>query len=125
MEPALFTVKQESLCSQNTTYFTVDHLFHCKVFEAGGVEKYIYTEGEGEGDGARGTMYRKRGVMYTSVFLDYSFFFATVNSTTGTRKPAFVPLSLLEDEESRDFLDSKEAPLPWVLPASSSLPVTS
>lgn len=61
--------------------------------------------------------------MYTKAC--YSFFVETTTSTSGSCMPTFVPLSLLEEEDSLDFLEAKDTPLPCNLPASSSLPVTS
>lgn len=61
--------------------------------------------------------------MYTKAC--YSLFVETTTSTSGSWMPTFVPLSLLEEEDSRDFLEAKDTPLPCNLPASSSLPVTS
>lgn len=55
----------------------------------------------------------------------YSFFVETAISTSGSWMPTLVPLSLLEEEDSRDFFEAKDTPLPCNLPASSSLPVTS
>lgn len=55
----------------------------------------------------------------------YSFLVDTDSSTSGRWMPTLAPLSLLEEEESRDFLEAKDTPLPCNLPPSSSLPVTS
>lgn len=65
--------------------------------------------------------------IYTGTYVQppYSFFLATVSSTPGMRKPPFVPLSLLEEEDKRDFLEASDTPLPCTFPSSSSLPVTS
>lgn len=64
---------------------------------------------------------------YTYIYkkASYSFLGETTSSTSGSWMPTLVPLSLLEDEDSRDFLEAKDTPLPCNLPASSSLPVTS
>lgn len=53
----------------------------------------------------------------------HSFFLATVSSTLGRRTPAFVALSLLEDDDTLDLRVEREAPLSWTF--SSSLNVTS
>lgn len=62
--------------------------------------------------------------MYTHTQACYSFL-ETTSSTSGSWMPTLVPLSLLEEEDSRDFLEAKDTPLPCNLPVSSSLPVTS
>lgn len=62
-------------------------------------------------------------VLHACTRAGYSFLVETTSSTSGSWMPTFVPLSLLEEEDSRDFC--RDTPLPCSRPASSSLPVTS